>query len=52
MKYFTLLLVVIFSASSVYSQWQIQNSGTTENLNDVAILNQTTAVVVGNNGTI
>jgi len=52
MKYFTFLLVVIFSASSVYSQWQIQSSGTSENLNDVAILNQTTAIIVGENGTI
>ena len=50
MKCFTLLLVI--PVTSLYSQWQLQNSGTTENLNDVAILNQTSAMVVGNNGTI
>ncbi|MCW8806357.1 MAG: YCF48-related protein [Ignavibacteriaceae bacterium] len=52
MKCFILLLVLIFSSSSVYTQWQLQNSGTSENLNDVAILNQTTAVIVGNSGKI
>jgi hypothetical protein len=52
MKYFTLLLVLIFLNTSLYPQWQIQNSGTTENLNDVAVLDQITAIVVGENGTI
>jgi hypothetical protein len=51
MKYFILLLVIAFSTTS-YSQWQLQNSGTAENLNDVAILNQTAAIVVGDNGII
>ncbi|MDZ7625027.1 MAG: hypothetical protein U5J96_11385 [Ignavibacteriaceae bacterium] len=37
MKYFTLLLVVLAFSTTSYSQWQIQNSGTTENLNDVTI---------------
>lgn len=52
MKYFTLLIVLIFCGSLSFPQWHVQNSGTTENLNDVAILNQTSALVVGNNGTI
>jgi len=55
MKCFTLLLVIVFPVTSLYSQWQLQNSGTTENLNDVAILDYTfpnSAVVVGNNGII
>lgn len=51
MKCFTLLLVITLSVTS-FSQWQLQNSGTTENINDVAILSPTSAVVVGNNGTI
>ena len=51
MKYFTLLLIITLSTTS-FSQWQLQNSGISENLNDVAILNQTTAIVVGDNGTI
>lgn len=52
MKFFTILLVFVLSNTSIYPQWQIQNSGTTEILNDVAVLNQTTAIVVGENGTI
>jgi photosystem II stability/assembly factor-like uncharacterized protein len=52
MKYFTLLIIIFVSATS-YSQWQSQNSGTSENLNDLAILYPSHAViVVGNNGTI
>jgi len=55
MKYFTILLVVIFSTSSVYTQWQLQNSGTSENLNDVTIApftNGNHLFVAGDNGTI
>ncbi|MBK9098469.1 MAG: T9SS type A sorting domain-containing protein [bacterium] len=52
MKYFTLLLVLSAFNSLLFPQWQTQNSGTTENLNDVFILNQTSAIVIGNNGTI
>ena len=52
MKCFTLLLVVLAFSTTSYSQWQLQNSGTSENLNDVAILNQSAAIVVGDNGTI
>jgi photosystem II stability/assembly factor-like uncharacterized protein len=55
MKYFTLLLVLFACGSSLYSQWQIQTSGTTENLNDVEIIDRvsgTTAIAVGNNGII
>jgi hypothetical protein len=32
--------------------WLIQNSGTTENLNDVFILNENFGVAVGDNGTV
>lgn len=55
MKYFTLLIVLAFYGSSSFPQWQIQNSGTTENLNDVEtlyIVSGTSAIVVGDNGTI
>jgi len=55
MKYFTLLFVLIFCSSFTFSQWQIQNSGTTENLNDVEtlyIVSGTSAIVVGDNGII
>jgi len=52
MKYFALLFVLCSTIFPVFPQWQKQISGTTEDLNDVAVLNQTTAVVVGNNGTI
>jgi len=52
MKYFILFILTIFSISPVYAQWQLQISGTSENLNDVAVLSQTTAIVVGENGTI
>jgi hypothetical protein len=52
MKYFTLLLVTLIPIYSVYTQWQLQASGTFENLHDVAILNQKTAIVVGDYGTI
>ncbi len=32
--------------------WTLQNSGTTENLNDVFILNENSGIAVGDNGTI
>lgn len=52
MKYFTLPLILIILSTGSYSQWQLQNSNTSENLNDVAVLNEITAIVVGENGTI
>jgi photosystem II stability/assembly factor-like uncharacterized protein len=52
MKYLIFLLILLTTISPTPAQWQIQNIGTSEDLNDVAILNQTSAVVVGNNGTI
>ena len=55
MKYFTLLIVLTFFSSLAFPQWQIQNSGTTENLNDVDIIDRvsgTSAITVGNNGII
>jgi len=52
MKYLIFLLALLIAISPTLAQWQLQNSGTSENLNDVTILNQTSAIVVGNNGTI
>lgn len=55
MKYFTLPLVLIAFGSSLFPQWQIQNSGTAENLNDVTKASYTignSVFVVGDNGTI
>ena len=52
MKYLLFLLALLISISPNFAQWQQQISGTSEHLNDVAILNQTSAIVVGNNGTI
>ena len=55
MKNFTLLLVLFTYSSILYSQWQIQNSGTTENLNDVTKAPYTignSVFVVGDNGAI
>jgi hypothetical protein len=52
MKYFIFLLALLISVSPTLAQWQNQISGTSEDLNDVDVLNQTTAVIVGNNGTI
>ena len=55
MKCFTLLLVVLAFSTNSYSQWQLQNSGTSENLNDVTIApytNGNSIFVVGDNGTI
>ena len=48
-KFLSALLITV---SPTFAQWQLQNSGTSLDLNDVAILNQTTAIAVGNNGTI
>lgn len=50
----SILLIPEFSDFSqpTLAQWQKQTSGTTEHLNDVDVLNQTTAVVIGNKGTI
>lgn len=52
MKYLIFLLVLLTPVLSTYAQWQKQLSGTSEDLNDVDVLNQTTAIVVGNNGII
>ena len=43
---------MLITISPSLAQWQIQNIGISEDLNDVFVLNPTTAVVVGNNGTI
>lgn len=42
------LLLVI----PIYSQWTLQNSGTTENLKDVYCIDANNVIVVGNGGTI
>lgn len=52
MKSLVLLLILLSLIPATFAQWQKQVSGTSEDLNDVAVLKQTTAVVVGNNGTI
>jgi len=55
MKNLILLLVIVLSITSAYPQWQLQNSGTSENLNDVTIApytNGNSIFVVGDNGTI
>ena len=55
MKYFIFLLLLLIAISPSPAQWQIQNSGTSENLNDLEIsdyMYPSTAVVVGNKGTI
>jgi len=52
MKYLIFLLILLIAISPTLAQWQIQNIGISEDLNDVVVLNETTAVVVGNNGTI
>ncbi len=55
MKNFTLLFMVIALNQISHSQWQIQNSGTTENLNDITVVpytNGNSVIVVGDNGTV
>ena len=55
MKNLFLLLVVVLTNTYVYPQWQIQNSGTTDNLNDITVVpytNGNSVIVVGNNGTV
>jgi hypothetical protein len=52
MKYLIFFLILLITISPALAQWQIQNIGISEDLNDVFVLNPTTAVVVGNNGTI
>jgi hypothetical protein len=55
MKYFTLLLLMFFFNPLILSQWQIQNSGTTENLNDITVApytNGNPVFIVGDDGTI
>ena len=49
-----IILIIIFSLLllPVKAQWIQQNSGTTENLNDVFAITADTVVVVGNAGTI
>lgn len=48
----TLLAIVILYYGSLYAQWTIQNVPTTDNLNSVFLLNESTAWAVGDNGTI
>ncbi len=43
---------IMLTVFSLTAQWELQDSGTTENLNDVFCLNPDTVMVVGENGTI
>lgn len=47
---FILLFVLLFS--SLYSQWIQQQTGITQNLNDICFMNATTGITVGLNGTM
>ena len=47
-----LLFLFLFGSNLLFSQWELQNSGTTEDLNDVHCITDDTVMVVGNNGTI
>jgi len=47
-----ILYLFLLLGISTQAQWTLQNSGTTENLNDVYCISADTVVVVGNNGTI
>jgi hypothetical protein len=44
--------VEIVNVQSSNAQWLVRNSGTTENLNDVVMLDSSTAIVVGSGGSI
>lgn len=45
-------IVLLLFTISFYGQWVQQNSGTSENLNDVYCISENIVVVVGDNGTI
>lgn len=46
------LIIFLFIASSVFSQWILQTSGTVENLNEVMFQNSNTGYVCGTSGVI
>ena len=48
--YFFILIILITNVS--LAQWQKQVSGTSEDLNDIVVLSESAAIVVGNKGTI
>lgn len=52
MKKFTILLFALVAISSAMGQWVPQNSGTTNNLNDVYFTDANTGYAVGDSGTI
>lgn len=52
MKSSIILLFTFLITFTIIAQWQKQVSGTSEDLNDIAALNQSTAIVVGSNGII
>lgn len=52
MKSSIILLFTFLITSTAIAQWQKQISGTSEDLNDIVALNQSTAIVVGSNGII
>ncbi|MDP1678100.1 MAG: YCF48-related protein [Bacteroidota bacterium] len=47
-----LLIIVCISLQELPAQWVLQNSGTTEKLTDVVMLDSTTAIAVGRNRSI
>ncbi len=47
-----ILYLFLWFVIPIQAQWTQQNSGTTENLNDVYCISADTVVVVGNNGII
>jgi photosystem II stability/assembly factor-like uncharacterized protein len=51
MKEFIFLLI-LFISSSVYTQWTVLNTGTSQNLNTVHFINQQTGFAAGANGTV
>ena len=50
--YSALMLALAGTMSDLFGQWIAQSSGTTEQLNDIAVVYPSTAIVVGNHGTI
>ena len=52
MKRIISICILLSFYSISFAQWTIQNSGTTENLNAIQMINSNTGYIVGNDGTI
>lgn len=50
MKKVIFLLLVVFIYSSLHSQWIQQQTGISQNLNDICFINANTGIAVGSNG--